>query len=251
MADTLTIGLVLPDVLGTYGDDGNALVLRGRARMRGIDAEILPIKLGEAVPEDLAAYTLGGGEDSAQVLAAEHLIADKGLTRAAANGRPIFAVCAGLQVLGESFRAHGTQVQGLSLIDATTTPLPSRAIGEVASTPTKAGVTKQLTQPLTGFENHLGGTVLGADASPLGSVTAGQGNGGSGDSDGSGARSSQRYEGAVQGSVIATYMHGPALARNPELADLILAHAMGIALADLEPLELPEVDRLRLERMGR
>ncbi|WP_087116986.1 type 1 glutamine amidotransferase [Corynebacterium urinipleomorphum] len=248
MANTLTIGLVLPDVLGTYGDDGNALVLRGRARMRGIDAEILPIKLGEAVPEDLAAYTLGGGEDSAQVLAAEHLIADKGLTRAAANGRPIFAVCAGLQVLGESFRAHGTQVQGLALIDATTAPLPSRAIGEVATTPTKTGVTQQLTQPLTGFENHLGGTVLGADAAPLGTVTAGQGNGGSGGSD---ARSGQSYEGAVQGSVIATYMHGPALARNPELADLILAQAMGVSLADLEPLELPEVDRLRLERMGR
>ena len=254
MADTLTIGLVLPDVLGTYGDDGNALVLRGRARMRGIDAEILPIKLGEAVPEDLAAYTLGGGEDSAQVLAAEHLCADKGLIRAAANGRPIFAVCAGLQVLGESFRAHGKQVQGLSLIDATTAPLPSRAIGEVASTPTKAGVTKQLTQPLTGFENHLGGTVLGADASPLGTVTAGQGNGGNADSSAAKGQSREghtSYEGAVQGSVIATYMHGPALARNPELADLILAHAMGVALADLEPLELPVVDRLRLERMGR
>lgn len=247
MADTLTIGLVLPDVLGTYGDDGNALVLRGRARMRGIDAEILPIKLGEAVPDDLAAYTLGGGEDSAQVLAAEHLIADKGLARAAANGRPIFAVCAGLQVLGESFRAHGTQVQGLSLIDATTAPLPSRAIGEVASTPTKAGATAQLTQPLTGFENHLGGTVLGTDASPLGTVTAGHGNGG----DDSSAANGQSHEGAVQGSVIATYMHGPALARNPELADLILAQAMGVALSDLEPLELPVVDRLRLERMGR
>ncbi|MCT1451674.1 glutamine amidotransferase [Corynebacterium sp. p3-SID1145] len=243
MGNALTIGLILPDVLGTYGDDGNALVLRGRARMRGIDAEILPIKLGEAVPEDLAAYTLGGGEDSAQVLAAEHLIADKGLARAAANGRPVFAVCAGLQVLGESFRAHGKQVAGLGLIDATTAPLPSRAIGEVASTPTKAGVTKELTQPLTGFENHLGGTVLGTDASPLGSVTNGQGNGGT--------ESEQSYEGAVQGSVIATYMHGPALARNPELADLVLARAMGITLAELEPLELPEVDRLRLERMGR
>ncbi len=243
MTNALTIGLILPDVLGTYGDDGNALVLRGRARMRGIDAEILPIKLGEAVPEDLAAYTLGGGEDSAQVLAAEHLIADKGLARAAANGRPVFAVCAGLQVLGESFRAHGKQVAGLGLIDATTAPLPSRAIGEVASTPTKAGVTKELTQPLTGFENHLGGTVLGTDASPLGSVTNGQGNGG--------AESEKSYEGAVQGSVIATYMHGPALARNPELADLVLARAMGITLAELEPLELPEVDRLRLERMGR
>lgn len=243
MTDSMTIGLVLPDVLGTYGDDGNALVLRGRARMRGIDAEILPVALGEAVPDDLAAYTLGGGEDSAQVLAAEHLIADGGLARAAANGRPIFAVCAGLQVLGESFRAHGKQVAGLGLIDATTTPLPARAIDEVASTPTKAGITSALTQPLTGFENHLGGTVLGADASPLGTVTNGRGNGGENGAD-------NRSEGAVQGSVIATYMHGPALARNPELADLILAQAMGITLADLEPLELPEVDRLRLERMG-
>ena len=36
----LTIGLVLPDVLGTYGDDGNALVLRERARMRGFNARI-------------------------------------------------------------------------------------------------------------------------------------------------------------------------------------------------------------------
>ena len=254
MANSLTIGLILPDVLGTYGDDGNALVLRGRARMRGIDAEILPVKLGEAVPEDLAAYTLGGGEDSAQVLAAEHLRTDKGLLRAAANGRPIFAVCAGLQVLGESFRAHGKQVEGLALIDATTTPLPDRAIGEVASTPTKAGATKELTQPLTGFANHLGGTVLGTDASPLGSVTHGHGNGGKAAGESSSEQGSEQettFEGAVQGSVIATYMHGPALARNPELADLILAQAMGIPLTELEPLELPEVDRLRLERMGR
>ena len=49
----LNIGLVLPDVLGTYGDDGNALVLRQRARMRGLQAEIHPIRLGEPVPETL------------------------------------------------------------------------------------------------------------------------------------------------------------------------------------------------------
>jgi CobQ-like glutamine amidotransferase family enzyme len=49
---TLNIGLVLPDVLGTYGDDGNALVLRQRARMRGITAEIHPITLGDGVPGD-------------------------------------------------------------------------------------------------------------------------------------------------------------------------------------------------------
>ncbi|MHC1407342.1 hypothetical protein ACYJ3A_22495, partial [Mycobacterium avium subsp. paratuberculosis] len=42
MADSVVrIGLVLPDVMGTYGDGGNALVLRQRLRLRGIDAEIV------------------------------------------------------------------------------------------------------------------------------------------------------------------------------------------------------------------
>lgn len=68
---SLTIGLVLPDVLGTYGDDGNALVLRQRARMRGIEADIHKIYLGDPVPTELDIYTIGGGEDTAQILAAE------------------------------------------------------------------------------------------------------------------------------------------------------------------------------------
>lgn len=226
----ISIGLILPDVLGTYGDDGNALVLRQRARMRGLEAEIVRVKLGEPVPESLDVYCLGGGEDTAQILAAEHLIADGGLTRAANAGRPILAICAGLQVLGLSFRASGREVQGVGLIDATTSPLEKRAIGEVVTTPTLEG----LTQPLTGFENHMGATILGSEAKPLGLVTRGVGN------DGQGA------EGAVQGSVIATYMHGPVLARNPELADLLLTWATGL---ELGPLELPEVELLRKERL--
>lgn len=42
-------------------------------------------------------------------------------------------------------------------------------------------------------------------------------------------------------------MHGPLLARNPELADYLLAQATGTALA---PLDLPEVDQLRRERFA-
>ena len=41
MADSVRIGLVLPDVMGTYGDGGNAVVLRQRLRLRGIAAEII------------------------------------------------------------------------------------------------------------------------------------------------------------------------------------------------------------------
>lgn len=47
--------------------------------------------------------------------------------------------------------------------------------------------------------------------------------------------------------MIATYMHGPCLARNPELADLLLARAMNVPA--LTPLDLDEVARLRRERL--
>ncbi|PZO97825.1 MAG: hypothetical protein DI609_12245, partial [Corynebacterium urealyticum] len=35
---------------------------------------------------------------------------------------------------------------------------------------------------------------------------------------------------------IATYMHGPALARNPQLADVLLARALGTTVAELPEL---------------
>ena len=116
--------------------------------------------------------------------------------------------------------------------------------------PTRAGVTRALTEPLTGFENHLGATTLGADASALGKVTRGVGNGGDASGSDSGDTVEGAVEGVVQGSIITTYMHGPALARNPQLADLLLAQALGVELAELEPLEIPVIDRLRMERLG-
>lgn len=232
MAEPVRIGLVLPDVMGTYGDGGNAVVLRQRLRLRGIPAEIVEITLADPVPESLDLYTLGGAEDYAQRLATRHLITHPGLQRAAARGAPVLAICAAIQVLGHWYETSaGERVDGVGLLDLTTSPQDSRTIGEVVGTPLPAG----LTQPLTGFENHRGGTVLGPDASPLSAVTKGAGN-----------RAGDGYDGAVQGSVIATYLHGPCLARNPELADLLLARVVG----ELPPLELPEVDLLRRERLA-
>ncbi|MBB3037869.1 type 1 glutamine amidotransferase [Hoyosella altamirensis] len=231
---TVRIGLVLPDVMGTYGDGGNALILRQRMRMRGIDAEIVEITLDDEVPESLDMYTLGGAEDYAQRLATRHLNRYPGLQRAAERGAPVLAICAAIQVLGHWYEtSSGERVDGVSMLDATTSPQDVRAIGEVISTPVADG----LTAPLTGFENHRGGTTLGPQATPLGRVTYGVGNG-VGDG----------FEGAVQGSVIGTYMHGPALARNPELADLIIQRALGVE--DLTPLPLDEVAQLRKERLA-
>ncbi|MFI9537400.1 type 1 glutamine amidotransferase [Nocardia fusca] len=230
---TVRIGLVLPDVMGTYGDGGNALVLRQRLRLRDIDAEIVEITLPDPVPDSLDIYTLGGAEDSAQRLATRHLLRYPGLQNAAGRGAPVLAICAAIQVLGRWYEtSSGERVEGVGLLDATTSPQQARAIGEVTTNPLLTG----LYAPLTGFENHRGGTTLGPDAAGLARVTRGIGNG-VGDG----------LEGVVQGSVLGTYMHGPALARNPELADHLLCRALG---ADsLPPLDLPEVDQLRRERL--
>jgi lipid II isoglutaminyl synthase (glutamine-hydrolysing) len=230
---TVRIGLVLPDVMGTYGDSGNALVLQQRLRMRGHDAEIVEIGLSDPVPESLDLYTLGGAEDSAQRLATRHLQRYPGLQRAAERGAPVLAICAAIQVLGHWYEtSSGERVDGVGLLDATTSPQQTRSIGEIVTTP----ITDALSSPLTGFENHRGGTTLGPDARGLGRVTRGVGNG-VGDG----------VEGAVQGSVVGTYMHGPVLARNPELADLLLARALKVD--GLPPLDLPEIELLRRERL--
>lgn len=229
---TIEIGLVLPDVLGTYGDGGNATVLQKRLEWRGIAARVVPLPITEPVPNSLDIYAVGGGEDTAQTLAARHLTENNGMQQAAARGAVVFAVCAGVQILGESFGgSDGSAQRGLGMLDVRTAPGSQRAIGEVTSNPLNGPLTAQL----TGFENHLGVTALGADAVPLGALTHGTGNG-----------TEDRAEGVVQGKIIGTYMHGPALARNPELADLLLSWTLG---RQLEPLELPGVERLRRERL--
>jgi CobQ-like glutamine amidotransferase family enzyme len=226
------IGLVLPDVMGTYGDGGNSLVLRQRLRLRGFDAEIVEITLDDPVPSELDLYTLGGAEDYAQRLATKHLIRYPGLQQAISRGAPVLAICAAIQVLGHWYETSaGERVDGVGVLDVTTSPQPERTIGEVTSTPLVEG----LTQPLTGFENHRGGTVLGDQARPLAAVTKGAGN-----------RAGDGVDGAVQGSIVATYLHGCCLARNPELADHLLTRVVG----PLEPLELPEVALLRDERLA-
>ncbi|HEY0807289.1 MAG TPA: glutamine amidotransferase [Pseudonocardiaceae bacterium] len=224
---TVDIGLILPDLLGTYGDGGNAEVLLRRLTWRGIPARVLPVTVDQPLPRQLDVYLVGGGEDAAQELAVRFL-AGLGAVQPSAM---IFAVCAGLQLLGREFAVTGGRTgAGVGLVDLRTAPAQVRAVGEIVSEPCTPG----LDQPLTGFENHQGHTQLGPSAQPLGRVVSGTGNG-----DGT--------EGVVQDQVVGTYLHGPALARNPQLADLLLTRATGYTLP---PLELPGVITLREQRLA-
>lgn len=236
MPDQSAVGvaLVFPSLLGTYGDGGNASVLVGRLRWRGIPARLLQVGVGEPLPEQADLYVLGGGEDTAQTLATGLLRADGRLARAVDGGGTLFAVCAGFQLLGRTFLdAAGRETPGLGLLDCRTDRLPGpRAVGELLAEPLPAGPGGPL-PVLTGYENHGGRTVLGPAAAPLARVRSGVGNG-----DGT--------EGAVQGPVVASYLHGPALARNPALADLLLSRVTG----PLSPLDDTEETALRAERLA-
>jgi len=230
---SVTVALIYPAVLGTYGDSGNASVLTQRLRWRGYHSSVLPVGVSEPLPTQADLYLLGGGEDTAQTLAAERLIADGTLTRQAGTSHPIFAVCAGFQILGHTFLdGAGRTRRGLGLLDCRTyRPTAHRAVGELTARPLLPG--PDPFPILTGFENHAGRTTLGPHARPLAVVDFGIGNG-----DGT--------EGAVQGSILATYAHGPVLARNPALAD----HLLHMVLGPLPLLDDSEEHALRRERLA-
>jgi lipid II isoglutaminyl synthase (glutamine-hydrolysing) len=228
----VSIALLYPELLGTYGDGGNAAVLAQRLRWRNIPAEVVDVHAGEPIPACCQIYVMGGGEDAPQALAARELRSGRTLEEAVAGGAAVLAVCAGLQVLGHRFAGEdGKAHDGLGLLDCETHRDDGpRRVGEVVVTPDPS-----LDLPdLTGYENHGGVTTLGPDAQPLGRVVVGHGNDGG---DGT--------EGIVNGRVVGTYLHGPVLARNPALADYLLTSVLG----PLDPLDDSEVDALRKERL--
>jgi CobQ-like glutamine amidotransferase family enzyme len=227
----LRIVWIYPDLLSTYGDRGNMLILARRAAQRGIPAETLAVRSDQPLPSTADVYLIGGGEDGPQALAAQRLIADGNLLRAVNQGAAVLAVCAGYQLLGTSFFAKGAQCTGLGLLDIASDRGETRAVGEL-----RGDIDPRLGLPaLTGFENHGGRTHLGPGVAPLARVTAGIGNDG-------------QTEGAWRGKILGTYSHGPALARNPAIADLLLRWAIG---ADsLAPLDDTWPDKLRAERLA-
>ncbi|MGH3151131.1 MAG: type 1 glutamine amidotransferase [Streptosporangiaceae bacterium] len=224
---------IYPDLLSTYGDRGNLLVLARRARLRGLPVEIAEVNSDQQVPAGGDIYLLGGGEDLPQILAARRLRSGGGLSAAVSQGAVVFAVCAGYQIVGTEFGGvEGEPVPGLGLLDISSGRGERRGVGEITADVDPAlGVRR-----LTGFENHQGVTRRGPSAKPLATVLTGVGNG-----DGT--------EGAYTGRVLGTYLHGPALVRNPSLADLLLTWVAG-TLPPVDPRQEELVQALRHDRLA-
>lgn len=232
-APTVRLCHLYPDLMNIYADRGNIAVIQQRLAWRGMDLLVTPVSIGDPLDAGPAAdrfdlYYLGGGQDRDQDLVAADLAAKGPVISAAADrGAAQLYVCGGIQLAGHHYvTADGERLPGVGVLDLTTEAGQSRLIGDLVIDVTLDGETRRV----VGYENHVGRTVLGSAARPLGSVVSGHGNNGT---DGG--------EGAVRDRVIGTYLHGPLLPKNPWLADIVLgwalAHRYGSAAPTLEPID--------------
>lgn len=228
--EPLRIVHLYPDLLNLYGDGGNLKVLLQRCAWRGIPAELVEIHYGDGF--DLSGADLifmGGGPDREQHLASQEILKNKEqLAEYVESDGVLLAICGGYQILGKNWLMGDESVEGLSIIDAETLRAGKgfdRLIENIAL------VSLLASHPVIGYENHAGRTHLGEGLEPFGQVVSTTGHG---NDDKSGA------DGVRYKNVIGTYLHGPLLGKNPEVADWLLATALSRKFGEnvkLEPLD--------------
>lgn len=206
----LKIGHLYPDLLNLYGDRGNVQCMKKRLEWRGIEAEVVPTLIGEQVDlEQLDLILLGGGSDREQELVCRYLHEiRREFQDFVEDGGVVLAVCGGYQLLGNYYQTAGKSIEGLGILDIYTEWEQKRLVQNII-----------LDSPLfsdlvVGFENHGGRTYIG-DHTPFGRVLYGYGN-----------TEKSGYEGVVYKNIIATYLHGPLLPKNPAVCDYLLERAL-------------------------
>jgi hypothetical protein len=219
----ITIGHLYPKQMNVYGDMGNVITLRYRLESRGyqvVYTQIDSLKGIEKAGIDILVG--GGGQDSNQgLIQADLAKSAKALKSLCDDGMVALMICGMYQLSGHRFVISETeQIAGVGILDLETTAGEDRLIGNT--------VINSKWGKLVGFENHSGRTYLGAGVQPLGTVIKGAGNNGS-----------DQTEGAVFNNVFGTYMHGPALVKNPAFADEIITRALvrKFGSAELDPLD--------------
>lgn len=207
----LTIGHLYPDLLNLYGDRGNIQCLMRRCQWRGIEAETIAYELDDDIDfQKLDIVLLGGGSDREQMLVCQKLREIQPAFKAyVEDGGVVIAICGGYQLIGKYYKTDNGMMTGLDLVDLYTEQGKGRLISNIVLE------SPLFDMPVVGFENHGGRTTVGPGCKPLGKVIYGNGNDGS-----------SGYEGIVYKNVLGTYLHGPLLPKNPQVADWLIARAL-------------------------
>jgi hypothetical protein len=225
---TLRVAELYPLSTAVQGDGGNARVLAHRAALRGIETLATTVHAGPVPDADV--LLLGGVDDEGMPVLRARLDAG-GLAGRVADGAVVLAVNAGYQVLGHEYvTPDGARHGGLGLLDVTSSRGAALHASPVVTRPRDdLGLAA-----MSAYESHFGCTVVGPDAEPFVELELGHGNDGC-------------CDGAMSGRVVGTYLNGPLLARNADLADLLLGWALG---GPLDPVLATTSDALRAQRIA-
>ena len=211
----IVIAHMFPDLLNLYGDGGNVRILSERLAWRGIPVQVKRVEYGESVDlGDVDLVFLGGGPDREQKLASAELMRMKDeLAAYVKEDGPVLAICGGYQILGKTWLLGDEEVPGLDIVGIETRrpgTSADRLIDNIVLSSPLA------THPVVGYENHAGRTYLVEGVKPFGAVVS---------SVGHGNNDADKADGALYRKVLGTYLHGPLLSKNPEIADWLLAAA--------------------------
>lgn len=223
---TITIIQLYPKDMNLYGDWGNTLVLKKRLEWRGFRVEIIDHNPGDATDFSTGdIFVGGGGQDAGQSAIQDDLLSrGEELKNLASNGVPMLLICGMYQLFGRQFVTNdGSVIRGIGVLPVETTAGEERLIGNITLESEQFGT-------IVGYENHSGQTFLDDTVQPLGKVVRGAGN-----------NTTDGTEGVRFNNVIATYLHGSLLPKNPTIADFLIAKALerrGISAEDLKPLEV-------------
>jgi len=207
---TISLLHLYPRDMNIYGDGGNVLTIKRRLQWHGYTPTLLEYNPGDTFPKNVDIIVGGGGQDSGQDVIQNDLLAIGSTLRDLAEaGTPMLVICGLYQLFGRFFKAQdGHIIEGISLLDIETHAGPERLIGNIITKSPQFG-------DIIGYENHSGQTFLGRNVQPLGRVIKGAGNNGQDDTEGA------RYK-----NIIASYLHGSLLPKNPNIADFLIEQAV-------------------------
>ncbi|MGT2895357.1 lipid II isoglutaminyl synthase subunit GatD [Streptococcus entericus] len=232
----LNIAHLYGDLMNTYGDYGNILMLKYIGEKLGAKVTADIVSLGDPFDKDHYDIALfGGGQDYEQSIVSKDLpLKKEALDAFIQENKVVVAICGGFQLLGQYYiQANGVKIDGVGVMGHyTLNQTDNRYIGDIKI------YNEDFDEIYYGFENHQGRTFLADDQKPLGKVLYGIGN--NDEHDG---------EGVQYKNVYGSYFHGPILSRNTNLAYRLVVTALknrygqDIQLAsyeDILSLERPE-----------
>lgn len=205
-----------PDMLELYGDYGNIQVLKYRCEKRGINLIVEKYSIGYDTPnfKEYDIVFAGGGADNEQNILSEDLVKySDNIKEAVENGTFFLLICGAYQLFGKYYKGvEGDIIPGLEIFDYYTEAQADRKKRCIGNIVTEVEIDGEKTKVI-GFENH-GGQTYGVNT-PFGKVLCGNGN-----------KFEDSEEGYFQKNVIATYLHGPLLSKNPKIADYIIQYCI-------------------------